>query len=174
MFLAVSILLSSCSKQVASIKPTPISLTSLSGSIFLINSASAVKPFAFYAELRQENHNIISGKIDTDTYPEIKFENIAPGIYEFWVLIPSYSLSISNCYDIGLPNKTWKLGKILDNTQAVFIEDIGYREALFQSLDEQPADSNAHDFYAVLENFEIRPGTENKIEVDLICISKQE
>ena len=171
-FLTISILLSSCSKQIASTKSTPISLTSLSVSIFLVNSESAVKPFAFYAELRQENQNRIIGKADFDNYPEIKFENIAPGTYEFWTLIHSYSLSISNCYDIGLPDKTWKLGKILDDAQAVFIEDIGYREALFQSLDEQPADSNAHDFYAVLEGLEIQPGTENKIEVDLVCMSK--
>ncbi len=99
----IVIFLASCTPTATNapiITDTP--LGSLSGIIFLTNSTSdAIKPFAFGAKLRQTGGNEINGSIDT---PKYNFENIAPGIYELWVLIPYTYVYLSNCFDIGLPN----------------------------------------------------------------------
>ncbi len=187
-FLSLSILLMSCNKQNAFAKSTPVFLAStntplvasipeqvsLSGSVYIVSPLGpGVKPFAWGVELRREDGYKIIGEIDQETFPEFKFTNIKPGTYELWILLPYFTLDISNCPDIGLPDNSWKLSRELGNNQTMFIENIGYREAFIQSLKEikaNLADPNSDDFYAVLEGLEIKSEI-NNIDVKLICKS---
>lgn len=144
---------------------------SLSGTIFLVSSApQAIKPFAFAVKLRQTNGNEINGSIDTQKY---EFENITPGVYELWVLIPYSGFYFSSCFDIGLPDEKWKLGRLLGNNQTTFIVDTNYRDALIQAKNADPASQDSYDFYAVLGNLEIKAADDNRVDIELVCKSSQ-
>jgi hypothetical protein len=146
--------------------PSAPQLADVSGMVFLVSSASAVKPFAFGVELRQAQETSITGRIDEGSFPEFGFDNVKPGIYELWVLIPSYALAVSNCYDIGLPDSSWRLGRILAGHPTILADDTSYRDAFLKSLD---SNQDTHDFYAILSDLEIKSGTNTKINIELIC-----
>jgi hypothetical protein len=149
--------------------PTP-QKTSLSGFVFLTDPAQRGGwPLASYVELLS-GHNIKVAKYPDENRPLVFiFENIEPGTYQLWVLIPPDTLSMKNCYDVGLPDKTWKLGKIVDNDRLFVQADRSYREGFLQAWADYPTDQKTREFYAVMESLDIKPGIDNFIDVTFIC-----
>ncbi|HEX2697611.1 MAG TPA: hypothetical protein VHM28_07875 [Anaerolineales bacterium] len=170
MLLLFQMSLASCNQRTA--HATSVSQeTSFTGTVFIVAPGPAIKPWAIHVELRKADGSTIDSDIDMDLPAKFSFKNIPAATYQLWVLIPSYTLENSNCYDIGLPNSAWKLGKILNGNQVEFIEGITYRDAFFQAVNRHSSQSSAYDFYAVLQDLEIRPGLDNNIDVSLICKS---
>jgi hypothetical protein len=146
--------------------PQPASLT---GTIFLSNGNT--KPFASLIELRQKDSFTLIGKSKTDSSGIYKIENIDPGTYELWILITSKAAMISGCNDVATPDDTWKIGIKFGEDKAMSMENAYLSKALFL-MENMPSSSDlkAQGFFAVLEGFKIESGTENKMDVTLICI----
>jgi hypothetical protein len=126
-------------------------------------------PFSYGVELRQGDLNKIAEYPDPNRPQNFLFENIEPGIYQLWVLIPTETLALKNCYDVGLPDKQWKLGRILDNEIIFSDPTMSYREALDQAVEVHSSDPNRYNFYAVLENVEIKSEKDSYVDATLIC-----
>ncbi len=162
-----SILPLQVSTQPATIAPQQ---ATLSGIVFLTDEAELGGwPFAYHVELRQENISKVAEYPDENRPQQFIFENIEPGTYQLWVLIPPETLSFKKCYDIGLPNKMWKLGRILEGNETFTDTNRSYREAFLQAEKDNSSDSKTYEFYAVLENLDIKLGIDNYIDVTLIC-----
>ena len=143
---------------------------SLSGIVFLTSPAGVGGwPFPYGVDLRQGDISKTAEYPDSNRHQNFLFENIEPGIYQLWVLIPSETLALKNCYDVGLPDKQWKLGRILDHEIIFSAPNMSYREALDQAVEIHAADPNTYDFYAVLENVEIESEKDIYIDATLIC-----
>jgi hypothetical protein len=175
-------MLTACHEQGNSIDVTPISpgLTesptittkqaSLSGTVFMSDPAGQGGwPFPYDVELRQGDSSKIAEYPDPNRPQSFLFENVMSGTYQLWVLIPSEALALKNCYDIGLPDKSWKLGRILGNELIFTDPNMSYREALGRAVEVHSSDPKTYDFYAVLEYVEIKAEIVNSIDVTLIC-----
>ena len=145
--------------------PQPASLT---GTIFLFSNTS--NPFDSLVELRQKDSFTLIGKSDTDSSGVYKIEDIDPGTYELWVLITTKSKMIPGCSDVAPPDDSWKIGIKFGEDKAMSMGNAYLSKALLL-LQNMPASSdlNAEGFYAVLEDFEIESGIENKMDVTLDC-----
>jgi hypothetical protein len=146
--------------------PQPASLT---GTIFL--SSTDTKPFVSLVELRQKDSFTLIGKSKTNSGGIYKIENINPGTYVLWVLITSKAAIISGCTDVAPPDDTWKIGIKFGEDKAMSMENAYLSKALFL-MKNMPSSSDlkATGFFAVLENFKIESGIENRMDVTLICI----
>lgn len=145
--------------------PRPASLT---GIIYLSNGNS--KPIISLVELRQKSSFVLIGKNNTNSEGLYKIENIDPGTYELWVLITSKAAIISGCNDVAPPNDKWKIGIKFGEDKALSIQNAYLSKALLLMENIPPSsDLKATGFFAVLENFKIESGIENKMDVTLIC-----
>ncbi len=145
--------------------------TSFSVTAFLVASGG-VGPLPFGASLRGADGRWIDSRLpENGQRPEFTFADVRPGKYQLWVLIPPEELETTNCFDIGLPDANWKLGKIVGQNQAVFVPGMTYREALHQAVKSSSpsAASSDFEFYAVLEDVDIRAGVQRAIDARLIC-----
>ena len=141
---------------------------SLSGLVMLVYpGVQGGKPFGFSTELYQHDDGYkLIRKSDEASFPFFDFQNIQPGKYELWLWLPTWVLGgLTGCYDIELPDNQWKLGQLIDGNQPVILEEVSYREALDQSANDGMLDN----FYAVLDNLEIKPGIDRKFDVNFIC-----
>jgi hypothetical protein len=77
---------------------------------------------------------------------------------------------ISGCHDVAPPDDTWKIGIKFGEDQAMSMEN-AYLSKAFLLMKNMPSSSdlNATGFYAVLEDFKIESGIENKTDVTLLC-----
>jgi hypothetical protein len=143
---------------------------SLSGTVFMTGpDGIGGWPFPYGVELRQGDFSKIAAYPDPNRPQNFLFENIEPGIYQLWVLIPTETLSLKNCYDVGLPDKQWKLGRILDNEVIFSDPTMSYREALDEAVEVHSSDPNRYNFYAVLENVDIKSEKDIYVDANLIC-----
>jgi hypothetical protein len=167
-------LFSACKQQVGStistLKTTPslpftatapvtLQQTSLSGGLFLLYpDIPGVKPIGFSVSLYQEGTLIAKGQIEDIAFYD--FENIQPGTYEVWVLIPGWLIGMTDCDDIELPDDQWKWAALINGDERLYLEGVGYKEIL---------DKAFGDYYAVLDGLEIKPGVVNEVDVNLVC-----
>jgi len=140
---------------------------SLSGIVMLIYpGVQGGKAFGFSTRLYQHDGFKLIGKSDEDSFPFFDFQNIQPGKYELWLWLPNWvSGGLTGCEDIELPNGQWKLGRLIDGSQPLILKEVSYREALDQYSNHGMID----DFYAVLDNLEIKPGMDRKFDVNFMC-----
>lgn len=145
--------------------PQPASLI---GTIFL--SDDTTKPFGSTIELRQGDSFILIASSTTDSSGVYKIENIDPGIYGLWILITLKSEVISGCNDVAPPDATWKMGIKFGEDKSLTMENAYLTKALML-IEFMPSTSDlkAEGFFAVLDNFKIESGIENKMDVTLIC-----
>jgi hypothetical protein len=144
--------------------PQPASLT---GTISL--SGNVVKPVVSSVELRQKENFTLIGKGDTDSNGVYKIENIDPGTYELWVLITTKIEMVSGCTDVAPPDTKWKLGIKFGEDKALSMENADLSKGLLLAQEMQSSDLKAQGFFAVLEDFKIESGIENKLDVTLLC-----
>lgn len=144
--------------------------TSLSGIVFLTDPAQQGGwPLASCIELLRGDIVKVA-KYPDENRPQIFiFENIEPGTYQLWVLVPPDTLSLKNCYDVGLPNETWKFGKVVGNDRLFVQPSQSYREVFLQALADYPTNPKTHKFYAVMEFIDIKPGIDNFVDATFIC-----
>jgi hypothetical protein len=131
-------------------------------------------PFPSGVELRRDDgRRIAARRAPYWERPEFVYDDIEPGQYALWILIPPYELEMTNCGDIGLPHARWRLGKIAGENEAVIVTGLTYREAFHRAWQWRPARVESADleFYAVLADVEIRAGSQQLIEVGLTCES---
>ena len=144
--------------------PQPASLT---GTISL--SSNSAKPFVSSVELREKESFTLVGKSDTDSNGVYKIENIDPGVYELWVLITPETDMVSGCADVAPPDNKWKLGIKFGEDKALSMENAYLSKGLLLAQNMQSSDLKAQGFFAVLEDFKIESGIENKMDVTLLC-----
>jgi hypothetical protein len=140
---------------------------SLSGITFL--SRDTAKPFISTVELRQGDSFTLIASSKTDSSGVYKIENIDSGLYGLWVFITSKPTLISGCNDVAPPDNKWKIGVMFNGDKALTMENAYLSEALLLVENLQSTDLKAEGFYAVLDDFEIKSGIENKMDVTLIC-----
>lgn len=144
--------------------PVPASLT---GTIFM--SKDATNPFVSAVELRQgDSFDLITGG-KTDSNGVYYLENIEPGLYGLWVFITTESTVISGCNDVAPTDDKWKIGVMFNGDKALTMENAYLSKALFLVENLQSSDLKAEGYYAVLDDFEIKSGIENKMDVTLFC-----
>ena len=144
--------------------------TSLSGIVFLTDPAqNGGWLLVARVELLKGNEIKVADYPDENRPQMFIFENIEPGTYQLWVLIPPDTLSLKNCYDVGLPDKTWKLGKIVDNDRIYAAPDKSYRELFLQAMADHPSDSKTLEFYAVTKTIDVKSGIDNYVDATFIC-----
>lgn len=132
-------------------------------------SGDTEKPFVSSVELRQgDSFDLIAGG-KTDPNGVYYLENIDPGLYGLWVFITSKSTVISGCNDVAPPDAKWKIGVMFNGDKALTMENAYLSKALFLVENLQTTDLKAEGYYAVLDDFEIKSGTENKMDVTLFC-----
>jgi len=147
---------------------TPIPLpASLTGVVSL--SGDSVRPLVSVVELREAESFDLLAKGDSNTRGEYRIEDVQPGKYELWVLITTKSSMVSGCSDVRLPDDTWKIGVNFEGDKALTMENAYLSKALFLVENLQGSDLHAVGFYAVLLDFEIASGIENKFDVTLVC-----
>lgn len=105
----------------------------------------------------------------TNSKGEYALEEIQPGKYELWVLITTKSKMLSGCDDVRPPDETWKIGVNFEGGKGLTMENAYLSKALFLVDGLQSAGLKAVGFYAILSNFEIMSGVENKFDVTLYC-----
>ena len=110
---------------------------------------------------------VVDGK--TNSNGEYKLEEIQPGKYELWVLITTKSAMVTGCNDIRPQDETWKIGVNFEDGKGLTMEDASLSKALFLVDGLQSAGLKAKGYYAVLSDFEILSGVENKFDVILYC-----
>ncbi len=140
---------------------------SLSGATFL--SSDMAKPFVSIVELREGDSFTLLASSKTDSSGVYKIENIYPGLYGLWVFITSKAAVISGCNDVAPPDNKWKIGVMFSGDKALTMENAYLSKALLLVENLQSSDLKAEGFYAVLDDFEIKSGIENKMDVTLIC-----
>ncbi len=140
---------------------------SLAGSVFLLKSEQ--KPFVSRIELRQTESFALSGSGQTNSSGVFDIKNIVPGIYELWVLITSKPAMISGCTDIAGPDGKWQTGIEFEGNKSMSMQNAYLSKALFFYQNLPSSDFKAQGFFAVLPDFEIKPGIENKVDIVLIC-----
>ncbi len=91
------------------------------------------------------------------------------GKYELWVLITTKSKMLSGCDDVRPPDERWKIGVNFADGKGLTMENASLSKALLLVDGLQSAGLKATGFYAILSNFEIMSGVENKFEVTLYC-----
>ncbi len=147
---------------------TPIPLpASLVGTLSMSNGS--VKPFASTVELRMAESLDLVVDAKSNSKGEYALEEIQPGKYELWVLITTKSTMLSGCDDVRPPDETWKIGVNFEGGKGLTMENAYLSKALFLVDGLQSAGLKAVGFYAVLSNFEIMSGVENKFDVTLYC-----
>ncbi len=147
---------------------TPIPLpASLVGTISMSNGS--VKPFASVVELRMAETFDLVVDANTNSKGEYALEEIQPGKYELWVLITTKSTMLSGCDDVRPPDETWKIGVNFEGGKGLTMENAYLSKALFLVDGLQSAGLKAIGYYAVLSDFEILSGVENKFDVTLYC-----
>ena len=147
---------------------TPIPLpASLVGTISMSNGS--VKPFASVVELRMAESFDLVADAKTNSKGEYALEEIQPGKYELWVLITTKSKMLSGCDDVRPPDETWKIGVNFADGKGLTMENAYLSKALLLVDGLQSAGLKATGFYAILSNFEILSGVENKFDVTLYC-----
>lgn len=145
--------------------PQPASLT---GAVYL--SGDSLKPFGSSVELRQRGSFDLVAQGVTDPSGNYKIENIEPGVYDLWVLITTQEEMVTGCSDIAPPADSWKMGIKFGEDKAMTMENAYLSKALFLMQNMPPSsDLKATGFSAVLENFKIESGIENKMDVTLMC-----
>lgn len=148
----------------ATLPPQPASLM---GTVYL--SHTEIKPFASSIELRQgENFNLM-GKSKTDSNGNYQIENIEPGVYELWVLITTKAAPPAGCLDIAPPDDTWRIGIQFAGNKALTIGEAYLNKALLLAKNLPASDFQVQGFYAVLEDFNVQSGSNNTVNVTLIC-----
>jgi len=166
---------------------TPVPLpVSLSGTVFL--SGDENKPFVTLVELRKYDKNgsesLLSRKVETKTENNGFFiiEDVEPDIYDLWVLLTSKPATISGCEDILPPDKQWRMGidygegnlKIGygENSNSDIIPEIPYLSEVIiftQKLSMVNRLFIPNGFYVVLDDFEIKAGEPNKMDIFIKC-----
>lgn len=144
--------------------PMPASLT---GIISL--SGESVKPVVGAVELREAETFDLIVKGDINSRGEYKIEDLEPGKYELWVLFSTKPVMVSGCRDVRPPDDSWKLGINFDGDKALTMEAAYLSKALLLVEGLQGTGLKAIGFYAVLSDFEIVSGIENKFDVTLFC-----
>jgi hypothetical protein len=144
--------------------PQPATLT---GTIFLSNEE--IKPFASLVELRKPNSFTLIGRSETDSSGQYSIENIDPGKYELWILITDEPVMVTGCLDVAPPDDSWFLGIKFGEDKALTAENSYLSKGLLLIENLQSSELIAQGFFAVLENFEIKSGIENTMDVTLIC-----
>lgn len=147
---------------------TPIPLpASLTGIVSL--SGDSIRPLVSVVELREAESFDLLVKGDSNSRGEYRIEDIQPGKYELWVLITTKSSMVSGCGDVRPPDETWKIGINFEDDKALTMENAYLSKALLLVENLQGSGLQAIGFYAVLSDFEIASGIENKFDVALIC-----
>ncbi len=144
--------------------PLPASLT---GTIYL--SHNRVKPYVSLVELRQPDDFTLISKSTADSGGKYRIENIDPGVYEFWVLITTKTAAPTGCTNVTLPDESWKIGIVFAGDKALTIEAADLSKALLLAEKLPASVFQAQGFFAVQENFRIKSGVENTMDVTLIC-----
>ncbi len=144
--------------------PRPASLTAT-----ISLSGDPAKPFVSAVELRNKDTFHLVGKSVTSANGVYKIEKIDPGSYELWVLITPKTQMLPGCADVAFPDNTWKLGIKFGGDKALTMEDANLSKGLLLAQNLQSSDLTAEGFFAVLEDFKIESGMENKLDVTLLC-----
>jgi hypothetical protein len=138
---------------------------SLSGIVMLVYpGVQGGKAFGFSTQLYQHEEFKLIRKSSEDSFPFFDFQNIQPGKYELWLWLPNWVLGgLTGCEDIELPDDQWKLGRLIDGSQPLILEEVSYREAVDSN------DRMRDDIYAVFDNLEIKSGIDRKFDVNFMC-----
>jgi hypothetical protein len=144
--------------------PQPASFT---GTISL--SSDTANPFVSSIELRQKESFTLIGKGETDSNGVYEIENVDPGIYELWILITTKTEMVSGCTDVAPPDDKWKIGIKFGEDKALSMENAYLSKGLLLAQNMQSSDLKAQGFFAVLEDFKIESGVENRMDVTLLC-----
>ena len=132
-------------------------------------SNGSIRSFSSVVELRMaETFDVVVGG-ETNSRGEFKLEEIQPGKYELWVLITTRPSMVSGCSEIRPPDINWKIGVNFDGDKGLTMENAYLSKALLLIESLQGSGLQAKGLYAVLSDFEIVSGIENKFDVPLFC-----
>ncbi len=120
-------------------------------------------------ELREKDTYKLIGRGNTNSEGMYTINHIEPGTYELWVLITAQPIMISGCDDVAPPDETWKMGIKFAENKALTMENAYLSKALLLYESLRSSGFTAQGFYAVFEGVQIISGTENKMDVILIC-----
>lgn len=76
---------------------------------------------------------------------------------------------LSGCNDVRPQDEAWKIGVNFEDGQGLTMENAYLSKALFLVDGLQSAGLKAKGYYAVLSDFKILSGVENKFDVTLYC-----
>ena len=159
-------------KPTATITPTPTETSvpgpaSLSGKIILTNGSS--KPFITSLTLTNPESVTPLSQTKTDRGGNYLFKEVQSGKYELWVLITPKTEMIAGCNDILLPDASWRMGIIFDGDKGLTMNNSSLNFALLLAENMKSSGMQATGFYAVLPDLEIKPRTENALDIRMIC-----